>query len=794
MQVPFFPSVISFIKSLKHFDRINTKVLVAILLTSLGMCLVIGFILNVVFSKSFSDLGKSVHLENKKRLELLMEHELNTFTAAKFSDWAAWDDTYDYMHNHNKSYEESNLSTESLSILPVNFITYWDQNSKIISGFYQDKSQKAVYEQVLRENKNELFSKNPSKVKTFYIKTPKGAAYVATMPIFKSDGVTGPYGRMVVGREIDSNLIKLLSSLSNLSIEYHFPNQPVAGSKNAIPDDLKENEVFVGENFLESEVHIKNPKNKHILSIDILEKRVIHQHAKNQITIFYIVFLSVAAIAALIKTALIRKWIVNNIKRLSSQVELVKNGEAQSIDCPAGEYYDEIGILSKNVHDMVEKLHEDEEELIRSKLQAEAVSEAKTQFLANMSHEIRTPLHSLMGSIDLVETTELNAEQKQYLEIARISGVNLMEILGDILDFSKIEAGRIDLSHTPFDLNEMINEVSTIVKPQLLEKELGFKLNNNNQLSQSVVGDKIRLKQVVINMLTNAKKYTQEGMVSLNVETQVLDNNAEIKISITDTGMGIPEEKLPYVFERFMQVDQSSKKTYSGVGLGLSICKSLVEMMDGQLGVESQVGKGSTFWIKLSLPIFNEEHEENFISIHTVQPNLSPQQSNTTENLETRYKGFKILVVDDQSMNRTIMKKYLEKLHCNFELAESGQQAFEMHKKSGFDLILMDIQMPEMDGIQAMRLIRWKSKKTPLIIALTANNSAKDIQMYLDAGFDDFAGKPIGLKEISAVLDKWGDQLDTVSKINALGGSIEPEEELDDIQKLIKKAKAERQS
>lgn len=361
---------------------------------------------------------------------------------------------------------------------------------------------------------------------------------------------------------------------------------------------------------------------------------------------------------------------------------------------------------------------------------------AKDAFLASMSHEIRSPLNGVVGMTSLLRETELDEEQSKMVNAIETSASHLSAVIGDILDFSKIHAGKVELDYSLVRLKDLFQNCIDIILPQAEEKSQHIRLSISQDLDAVFFKvDSTRLKQVVINLLSNAVKFTGEnGTIELAVSADVSAAQKTLKILISDNGIGLNEEQIARLFRSFSQADISTTRRYGGTGLGLAISKNLAQLMGGDISVTSVVDKGSRFTVTLPLDIVAAPDEE--------------QQSNVIANEQNH--SLKILVVDDLSMNQSMMVMMLEKIGYPADVADNGREALEMQAKNNYDLIFMDWEMPEMDGVEATRLIRSKVKteRHPWIIALTANASSTHKEKCIQAGMNDYLSKPVGIDQI----------------------------------------------
>ena len=390
--------------------------------------------------------------------------------------------------------------------------------------------------------------------------------------------------------------------------------------------------------------------------------------------------------------------------------------------------------------------------------EAERASKAKTVFLSNMSHEIRTPMNAIIG-LDNIAKKEPTASDKvkEYLDKIGVAAQHLLSIINDILDVSRIESGRISVNNEEFSLSEGIEQVNTIIEGQCREKGLVYDFSIAGDVKDRYVGDTMKLKQILINLLGNAVKFTPEGgTVSFVIEEgKHVNDQTSLKFVISDTGIGMSEEFIPHIFDAFSQEDSSVTTKYGSTGLGMSITKSLVELMNGQIDVQSKKGQGTTFTITLVMGDVdgaeNMSADENKISIEDADMAMSAESAAelTEADVQADLKGKRILVAEDVQVNAEIMKMLLTMEGMESESADNGKiavQKFEESEPGYFDAVLMDMRMPEMDGLEATRIIRALDRedaKTIPIVALTANAFDEDVQRSIQAGLNAHLSKPV---------------------------------------------------
>jgi PAS domain S-box-containing protein len=395
------------------------------------------------------------------------------------------------------------------------------------------------------------------------------------------------------------------------------------------------------------------------------------------------------------------------------------------------------------------------EELMKAKEIAERSLRVKENFLANMSHEIRTPMNGVIGMIDLLSGTPLDGEQMRYVDTIKRSSETLMNILNDILDLSKIEAGKMQLRLTAIPLHQTIKKLHDLFHQQADSKGVDLTFTIGDQVPRYILADETRLLQILSNLVSNAIKFTDKGHVRMHIDLQEKKEKTNLfRVEIEDTGIGIPKEKLNHLFEYFSQVDNSLSKTYPGTGLGLAISKELTRLMNGQIGVRTQAQVGSTFWFTFEANDSQRSVEEEAVINETFSQPLASFLIPPV-----------LLVVDDNQVNRMVAGDILTKSGCRVELASSGQEAITKVSSNSYDIIFLDVQMPVMDGLEAMREIRkLLSTGCPPIIAMTAFAMKEDRQRFIKEGMDDYIAKPIRAAELIDRVRHWtGNQTNSES-------------------------------
>jgi signal transduction histidine kinase/ActR/RegA family two-component response regulator len=393
-----------------------------------------------------------------------------------------------------------------------------------------------------------------------------------------------------------------------------------------------------------------------------------------------------------------------------------------------------------------------QKEVVKAKYFAEKANKAKSNFLTNMSHEIRTPLNGIIGFTDLLAKTNLDVDQLEYINIVNESAIILMEIINDVLDFSKIEAGKLELNIEEVDLFALTSQVINLFKHQANLKNIDLILNIDDAVPQFVFADSLRLKQIIVNLIANALKFTTEGSIQLNIREIASSDDASstIKFSVQDTGIGIKKQNQEKIFHSFVQEDLSTTRKFGGTGLGLAISNQLLKLMNSKLLLKSEYGKGSNFHFIIDFNKSDKIEETVIPVLHKIDPNKEP--------IKKYLDHTKILIVEDNRINMLLSKKLVKKIipHCIIFEATNGKEAIKLYKKEKLDIILMDIQMPKKNGFETTVEIRKLDRSgAPPIIALTAGILIEEKEKCLKSGMNDYISKPINITDLETVLHKW---------------------------------------
>ncbi len=430
----------------------------------------------------------------------------------------------------------------------------------------------------------------------------------------------------------------------------------------------------------------------------------------------------------------------NGVSARGENVNYTKTGDPFWVETNLSPVFDENGNLEMaiSVDRDITQTKKRESELAEAKHAAELSERTQASFLATISHEIRTPMNGIIGMSDLLNEADLGPEESLYVQTIQQSSQALLTIINDILDFSKLQDGHLKINPVAFDLKSCLVEVMNLMRPQAAAKSLDLTLDCAKNLPQIVWGDDGRLRQILINVIGNAIKFTESGSVDITVNTADLNSNSKLVISVTDTGIGIPADRIDKMFDQFQQADATTTRQFGGTGLGLAISRQLSRLMGGDITATSNLGIGSCFVIQVDCPSVNQ----------SIKPSVNLQAIPELGTLE----GGTVLLAEDNPTNRLIVQKLLKDLPITLLIATDGQEAVEKVRSCVPDIILMDMSMPNMDGLAATRAIRKMPQKQPHIIALTANAHRSDYEACIRAGMDSFLTKPVRRRDMMDAL------------------------------------------
>lgn len=773
------------------------------LLTLFLVVLDYGIQMLVIFP-TYLELEQSEAKQNLQRIRESIESEIAHLDEIS-NGYAAFDDTYRYMESKDGQYVSTNLTIGSFISYKVNLIYICNTVGDLIwEGSYDLLTNTKIHiDNILADpdiKRNLLSSPHDPlqpgiSFRKGVINTAHGLLMLASRPILTSNSDGPSRGYFITGKFLDKTLISHLINQTRLNFEIiSFYEKKSHHKYEAVNLNLTQESPYyfsqISGEKLSAYTNFPDIENNTAFIIKLVFQREISRQGLKTInfTIFYIMLVGTAILLLSIffTTALILK----PLSKLTMLIKTVEKTGDLSIRSPV-KSEDEIGILATGFNRMMSKTEQQAKELetainrqqevierkreternlqnayqeLQTALQhAEAATIAKSQFLANMSHEIRTPMNAIMGFTTLVLKTPLSPRQCEYISKIESSSKSLLYVINDILDFSKIEAGKLKVEAIELSVDEIMDNSAAMISIKAEEKGIRLITTISDDLPVNIIGDPLRLGQVLNNLADNALKFTEAGQIIMKAElisenpelanktSDIISENKEqcmVRFSVSDTGIGMTREEIHNLFQPFFQADSSVTRRFGGTGLGLAISKHLVNLMGGEIAVESEKGVGSTFSFTAKFAINNETGKSG--SNHGYDFNRE------LESKIAGIKGARILLVEDNLINQQVATEILQEADLFVDVANNGQEALELVAKSGYDLILMDIQMPVMGGIEATMSIKNDERFKDLpIVAMTAHAMNGARERYIDAGMDDYLSKPIDNIKLLSALAKW---------------------------------------
>lgn len=710
----------------------------------------------------FENFEKRSANDSLVRVRKALDAELHALEVIN-REYSEWDHTYDFALGRRPGYVEENLDIAYWTNIDVNAMFFFDRSGEMLWGMIVDQAvthSLPMEDELARPLTSDHVLVRPigPDGKVGIVPARTAPLLVSALPILTSTGGGSPAGTAVLGRFLDDNLVTELGERAGVSAALLLIDHPDL-SRDIVTELLgqpSEHEPVLWsytDASMTGHQLIRDVFGEPAFVLRVISPRTITAIGWNTIATALGYFVAATGIFLLGAWLFTRSLIVAPITSLTRHIKRIREtGDLErSLQTERG---DEIGELEQEFGNLARSLKTAQHELESARDRALAVSNAKTEFLAKMSHEIRTPMNGVLGMIELLASTPLDKAQKRYMHSISYSADTLLDIISDILDFSKMEAGKLALETRPFSLNSFVAEITDSLAG--LADQKGLRLNHivPEGASINVEGDPARLRQVLTNLLGNAIKFTEKGRVLLKV-TSVPDHGEfeHVTFEVIDTGIGISPRKQQHVFESFAQEDGSTTRRYGGTGLGLAISKQLVEMMGGAITLTSKPGSGSSFSFTLRL---KADRTGEMTGIERTFTHVHGDLDSGPSALKP-LKG-RVLVAEDNAVNQAVAVGMLEAMGVESVVAANGKEVVDLFKSEPFDAVLMDCQMPVLDGFQAaeeIRRLEARNGADPVrIIAVTANAMAGDMEKCIAVGMDDYLRKPYKGEQLNAALIK----------------------------------------
>lgn len=704
---------------------------------------------NTIILPGFEKLQNEFALEDHNRCISEIHNEIdyiNDFNA----DWAMWDDVYEFILHNHQDFIESNLDGIFRST-KMNLIYFVDLKGQVIwGGSYDFETRKTVsIEEFQPESLPQTFdvlvgNNNESIVKGIYL-TSYCPVLISKQPILKTNGEGPVVGFLIMGRFLNEQIITDICEHANTSFNIKILDRSeISNQELNIINKLKQGQDKVTHHIGEQESRIysflTDIENSSLLFLSVDVSHEVLQRGKATInTAIILIFLALVSIFYSV-FIFIDSMIFQRLETIKNDINKVHNFKDLSLRTEViGS--DEIGFLGQSYNSMLDSLKEVEDQL-------QHANKIKSMFLANMSHEIRTPMNAIIGFGDLLMDEDLTDVQRDYTSAIRDAGQNLLTIINDILDLSKIESGKMNMEIINCNLGNIIRYVDSVMRPLASKKDIKFEVLQCSELPAVIKTDSTRLCQCLTNLVSNAIKFTDKGHVYVNVSMKQESDETSIYFEVEDTGIGIPFERQKEIFDSFTQADCTTTRKFGGTGLGLTITKQMSEMLGGSLTVKSKPDKGSIFTLRIpaGVDVKNCEMLDQY--------EVACREHREYEKPASMHFEGKVLVAEDNPANQMLIKIILEKAGLDTVIVENGVDAVEEVVENDYDLVFMDMQMPDMNGFEATKEIRTMGIDIP-IIAITANALKGDDKKCIQFGCSAYISKPVKKSKLNFILEKY---------------------------------------
>lgn len=724
--------------------RLRTKATLGVFIGVSALLAVVQVLFSGVLLSQFDALERQLVLQNVRRITQTLESRAQLIST-RLIDWAAWDDTWKFMANHNQEYIDSNFATEGIVGLESNFILLFNQKNELYfhkAINFREAREIELPKDLLRQIQQDTNILAPLSVDGarhgFFLFNGTPLMF-GVRPIITSERRGPARGLMLWARFLDE--IEIAQLRKDLELDFSIEEigsikfQPLR-SWNEVSPSAPKTEMLSDAEIIGFGT-IPDITGNPALYVKLTQRREIWLKGVKANRTVMSMIAGVGALSALLLIATLNVTFISRIRRQMNALKAIRNGEELTTRLPV-ESNDELTEVAVEVNRTLDALAEGRKNLVVAREAALLASQAKSRFVSTMSHEIRTPVNGILGMTEMLKRAKLGQKEQRYLTTLHDCTESLLCVVNDVLDFAKIESGRLELENIPFKIADLerrvLNTVSSKADGHIL-KLLNFR---DESLPTFVLGDPTRLGQVLINLLGNALKFTQKGQVTLRIERR--EKQQAIYFEISDTGIGMTAEQQAHLFEAFGQADSSITRRFGGTGLGLNISQQIVRAMGGELLLKSQVGVGSTFWFEIPLQV---PEIGSVVETHSVAAPASGQPLN-------------ILVVDDLETNRRVAQLYLENLGHQCTTSQSAADALsQLSSGCKFNLILTDLHMPELSGVELAQAIRQNSffggKPVP-IVAVTADRAHSLLSDDEPKIFDGWLFKPLRVKDLEELV------------------------------------------
>jgi signal transduction histidine kinase/CheY-like chemotaxis protein len=719
--------------------RLRERTLLGMACALVPVCMALFGAVTLLMAEGFSAVERREANEGVERAVRAVHSTVENLSQ-KLADWSSWDDTYEFVENHNEEYSKANLQYASLSTLQLDMFLLTDSSGKVVYEAALDHKNSEIAElpaetRALFLNDQRMRVGADHAAKSGLVHLREGVYLFARRPVLKSDHSGDARGELLFVQRLDGPRLQTIAETVRMDLLL-WPDLPGLGphadEARALCAGIGESPAMVFRDASRMAAMKRVPSeagsDDFLLRIEV--PRLVNQQAIETMRTLLLALVASALLLFVSLSAVFRRVALEPLARLTSDVEAICDGTAKNLNLSARvreSGNDELADLARRINVVMSAASQARDEVERA-------VRVKADFLAHMSHELRTPLTAILGSTELLSDPALSEEERcENLQSIQSSGQHLLGLINDVLDLSKIDAGAMVLENAPCCIAAVVDQVAASFRPIVGKKGISLEIEHGVPGTVFIDTDALRIRQVLHNLIGNAIKFTGEGGVRVRTMVEG-DTNRRIRLIVSDTGIGMTEDQLARLFQPFAQADASMSRRFGGTGLGLAISLKLAKLLNGELKVESTYGKGSTFSFTIEARNWREE------TVAAAKPTLHDKPS-------VDYSSTRILLAEDGPENQRLLSMFLRKAGFVVELAENGRVALEMAIRAfragtPYHVIFMDMQMPELDGYEATRELR-KADYRGVVVALTAHSSNEDRDRCLAAGCDDFLSKPV---------------------------------------------------